>query len=818
MVSKKMKTITLYNKRNWKSLLTLLTLIVLIPATMNAADTWEYNKTSFSGGKGTKENPYLISTAQDLASLTYQTSYFITSYKNFKDVYFKQTADIVLNDDVLKSVSIDAYGRAVFNETSLNKLKDWFPIGIYGRSTLGYESCYWFMGHYDGDGHSISGIYCYRGDHDNTYDSGNGYDNYLGLFGAVQNGSIKNLTLKDCLIRVRDDNAKSNEWRYIGILVGKAENTVISNCHVENAVICSENLAKPTEVSVGGIVGYCNITDYTGDYELKDCTFNGKINIWNATTSCSPSLGGICGTINASDNYLNSHSNPKISGCQARGVIAYNYGNNTNPAEYIVYAGGILGKFNRPSNNADQYASIYRCTNFINTDVISTNSNVYAGGLSGYLASCEQSANFGNLTVNKTGGTVNNVYAGGIGSFTKIDNCVNYGTLTLGFGSSEYPTMVTGNAYLGTLAVCGLGTAASSDNPCNIVNSANCSSIVSTGVSGNCYTDGVCVFGNTNTSGSNSNVYNCSSTQTSYTKSITWEAKDDYQKYANLTILNDNAKANGAKENIWGQLDSPQSIFHKYLMPLAPCSVPAVKLDENDDNLVSLIADNAFNADLQNKVSVTWVRNLKVGYWNTICLPFAMTAEQLKASFGNEVKVEHFKDATIDASGKVTINFASVTEIEAGKPYLIKPSQVSTEQDTYVLGTYELIPKLLFSESTLTNGSIVSMIGSYGKFTLKGDGGTDQYFLQGDKFYHIVVSNPISAKGFRCYFTIQHPTSTPLLTLAKIQHADGSPTNIQLVEAGTAADGTKIYDLQGIEHTKLEKGIYVAGGKKFIVK
>lgn len=40
MVSKKMKTIT-FNKRNWKSLLTLLTLIVLIPATMNAADTWE---------------------------------------------------------------------------------------------------------------------------------------------------------------------------------------------------------------------------------------------------------------------------------------------------------------------------------------------------------------------------------------------------------------------------------------------------------------------------------------------------------------------------------------------------------------------------------------------------------------------------------------------------------------------------------------------------------------------------------------------------------------------------------------------------------
>ena len=810
-----METTTLYNKRNYKSLLTLLMLIMLIPATMSAADTWKYDKTSFSGGKGTQDEPYLISTAQDLASLTYQTSYKITSYTHFEGVYFKQTADIVLNDNVLKSVSIDAYGRAEFNETNLNKLKDWFPIGIYGRSTLGYESCYWFKGHYDGDGHSISGIYSYRGDDKNNYDSGNGYDNYLGLFGAVQNGSIKNLTLKDCLIRVRDDNANSNEWRYIGILVGKAENTVISNCHVENAVICSENLAKPTEVSVGGIVGYCNITDYTGDYELKDCTFNGKINIWNTTTSCSPSLGGICGTINVSNNY--SHSNPKISGCQARGVIAYNHANNTNPAENIVYAGGILGKYNRPTNSAEQHASIYRCTNFVNTDVISTKSNVYAGGLSGYLASCEQSANFGNLTINKTGGTVNNVYAGGIGSFTQIDNCVNYGTLTLGFGNSDYATTVTGNAYLGTLAVCGLGTEASADNPCTIVNSANCSSIVSTGVSGNCKTDGVSVFSNANASANNNNVYNCSSTKTTYGKNIAWNAKDDYQKYANLSILNDNAKDNGAQENIWGQLDAPQSTFYKYIMPVAPSAVPAVKLDENDDNLTSLIADNTYDAELQNKVSVTWVRNLKKDYWNTICIPFTMTAEQLKATFGDKVKVESFKDASIDASGKVTINFASATEIEAGKPYLIKPANISTDQDTYVLGTYALSSSLAFSETSLTNGGKVSMIGSYGKFTLKGGGKAEQYFLQGDKFYHIVASNPISAKGFRCYFTIQYP-GTKTLTLAKIQHADGTPTSIRLVEAGTAADGTKIYDLQGIEHTKLSKGIYVAGGKKFIVK
>ena len=49
-------------------------LLLLLPASVSAAEDWEYNKSrypNFSGGSGTEDNPYLISTAQDLASLTY---------------------------------------------------------------------------------------------------------------------------------------------------------------------------------------------------------------------------------------------------------------------------------------------------------------------------------------------------------------------------------------------------------------------------------------------------------------------------------------------------------------------------------------------------------------------------------------------------------------------------------------------------------------------------------------------------------------------------------------------------------------------------
>ena len=217
--------------QSMKSVCTLLLVAVLIPASVNAADNWEYETSANFEGKGTADNPYLIQNAQDLASLAYEVSKGTLTHNEYDGKYFKQTADIVLNDNVLKTATLDAYGRYQ-NGDALSKLKDWIPIGIYGRS-FNSESPYWFKGHYDGNGHSISGIYCYRGDTDNNITKGDGYDNYLGLFGAVQGGSIKNLTLKDCLIRVRDVSVGSgNEWRYIGTIVGRAKNEELSNCAV----------------------------------------------------------------------------------------------------------------------------------------------------------------------------------------------------------------------------------------------------------------------------------------------------------------------------------------------------------------------------------------------------------------------------------------------------------------------------------------------------------------------------------------------------------------------------------------------------------
>lgn len=792
-------------------------LLLLLPASVSAAEDWKYDDSrykTFSGGKGTKDDPYLISTAQDLASLTYMSSFNYTNYTYYEGVYFKQTADIVLNDNVVSSVTVDSYGRATFDESVLANFKDWIPIGTFGRS----NNCYWFKGHYDGGGHSISGIYCYRGDIDNTLDSNNGYDNYLGLFGAVQSGSITNLTVKDCLIRVHDVRAWTKEWRYIGSIVGRADDELISNCHVENSIVCFDDGNATSDISVGGVVGYCNITgSYSSNYKLKNCSFEGKLNVYNDYSSCAPSIGGICGSIVAADDYLNSHEYPVVSNCLARGVIAYNYNNTTNAGETDVYTGGILGKFVKSTGfTAGAYASIYRCTNFVNTDVVANSGNVYAGGLSGYMARCEQSANFGNVTINGYGGTVANVYAGGIGSFVSIDNCANYGTVTLGAEATSHTTTVKGDAYLGALAVCGTGSEAADSNPCNIVNSVSCADVVCANVSGSCKTDAVSVF--SNASGTRANVYYYSpKTTTIYACKVPWDGKSEFMKYDNLSTLNANAKNNGAKDKVWGQLDAPSSTFYKYIMPLAESSVPSVKLDEKADDIISVIANNNYDATEDNKVSVTLVRGLKQGYWNTVCLPFAVTADNLKATFGNEVKLETLKDVTVDANGVLTLNFEAAAAMEAGKPYIINPSTVNAD-NTYVLGTYALSASSSAATGS-SNGNDVSMIGSFGKFTLDGKSeAVDQYFLQGDKFYHIVHTNPISANGFRCYFTVSSNTAQQALTLAKIQHANGSATAIKIVKVGNTADGSAIYDLQGIKHDAMSKGVYIKNGKKFVVR
>lgn len=87
--------------------------------------------------------------------------------------------------------------------------------------------------------------------------------------------------------------------------------------------------------------------------------------------------------------------------------------------------------------------------------------------------------------------------------------------------------------------------------------------------------------------------------------------------------------------------------------------------------------DNANNAsvlELYNTETTTvhLTRSLISASYNTICLPFAMTADQVETYLGANCDIEELTRASY-ADGNLKLFFTKRTAIEAGKPYLIQP-------------------------------------------------------------------------------------------------------------------------------------------------
>lgn len=62
------------------------------------------------------------------------------------------------------------------------------------------------------------------------------------------------------------------------------------------------------------------------------------------------------------------------------------------------------------------------------------------------------------------------------------------------------------------------------------------------------------------------------------------------------------------------------------------------------------------------------------GDWNTLCLPFNMSAEQIASSplAGYTIKALDGNNSNLDGNGKLTLRFNTATTIEAGRPYIVK--------------------------------------------------------------------------------------------------------------------------------------------------
>lgn len=171
---------------------------IAVPVSARAeTDVWDgMTASEFAGGTGEENDPYQISTAAQLAYLAQK----VNAGEAYRYKYIVLTADIDLAN------------------------KEWTPIGIYRNS---------FQGNFDGRNHTVTRMRI-----------SNSSTDYVGLFGECRrhniNSAIKNITVK---------NSDINGKRFVGAIVGRAEEINIENCRSIANTINSEK-------NVGGICGY----------------------------------------------------------------------------------------------------------------------------------------------------------------------------------------------------------------------------------------------------------------------------------------------------------------------------------------------------------------------------------------------------------------------------------------------------------------------------------------------------------------------------------------------------------------------------------
>lgn len=203
---------------------------------------------------------------------------------------------------------------------------------------------------------------------------------------------------------------------------------------------------------------------------------------------------------------------------------------------------------------------------------------------------------------------------------------------------------------------------------------------------------------------------------------------------------------------------------------------------------------------------ITLNRTLVANKWNTLCVPFAISEEEIKANFGEGTLVEKF-----DAVNGNTVNFADATSIEPGVPYLIKPTVADT---TYTFNGKEVSADAPKTESNadVTFQGIYSPTDITNNGTVKAAGVTE-----GGK---VLFVNPGSqTKAFRCFFTISDNASIPPAMLKISIKGVETAINSIVMDNSNATDNA-VYNLQGqrVNGNSLTKGIYIKNGKKFAVK
>ncbi len=265
------------------------------------------------------------------------------------------------------------------------------------------------------------------------------------------------------------------------------------------------------------------------------------------------------------------------------------------------------------------------------------------------------------------------------------------------------------------------------------------------------------------------------------------------------------------KDGVLYQFTDQIEIPYVYRVQLEDNASNVEVLANNEGNLVHVLTlyDRTFYHD---------------GYWNTLCLPFSLSAEQLAEAscplYGATLK----KMTSAEFSGgTLTLNFDNVTAVEPGMPYLVKwndGGEVSNPTFTDVF--------IASWQQTAGIGSAATFYGYYSPITLEAGDRTRLYLGSNNTLYY--PSDAMTVGSCRGIFQLHGITAgdlesgevnnAPLRIVLNLDDANGDATAISAVSnepVVASPSGWFTLDGRRLADKPTLRGIYLHNGKKVVV-
>ena len=342
---------------------------------------------SFDGGDGTPEDPWQISTGEQMHELSRLANERYDS--PYQDACYILTADVDLGGEAMP----------------------WTPIG-YGKAGNGFI----FSGTFDGNGHTLSNMYLVYGEEDAPEGM------HFGLFGEVM-GTIKDLTLSASTVV-----GPANGSPEVGGIAGAASgDSALYDCRVTADVTITGHYLT------GGLVGSW------GGAKLENCTNSAEV----IASSSGGKAGGIAGL--SAGNITACTNTGRIEGGDTAGGLAGMMwghvvdGKNEGTVSGDHYSGGIVGNLMQatgafPVLDVGVSASV---------NSASVEANDTAGGIVGHISGAGQGLitvkeceNAGSIFGGEEAGGIIGFYQGSSVNTVDIASCRNTGEVSCEGGAA----------------------------------------------------------------------------------------------------------------------------------------------------------------------------------------------------------------------------------------------------------------------------------------------------------------------------------------------------------------------------------------------